>query len=137
VSPAAIGGGTPAADVYDDPSAPPTVEPPSWRGARHLAPNGKSPVLHTGTVHLLPVGLPSDFMKATPPMKLEDLRPNAAVSGILPDTLDTLVSTQCFRSEALELTYKTPAGVVVNELLSCHDERSWSAELLARAGEPS
>ena len=55
-------------------------------------------------------------------MKLEDLQPNAAVRGILPDCLVTVVSVQWFGSEALELTYKTPAGKVANELLYRHDE---------------
>ena len=50
--------------------------------------------------------------------RLEDLKPNAALRGILPDTLVTVVSVQWFGSEALELTYKTPAGKVANELLS-------------------
>jgi SNF2 family DNA or RNA helicase len=54
--------------------------------------------------------------------RLEDLRPNAAVRGILPDALVTVVSVQWFGSEALELTYKTPAGRVANELLYRHDE---------------
>jgi SNF2 family DNA or RNA helicase len=54
--------------------------------------------------------------------KLEELRPNAAVRGILPDSLVTVVSAQWFGSEALELTYKTPAGRVANELLYRHDE---------------
>src|SRR5260370_30228030 len=54
--------------------------------------------------------------------KLEQLRPNAAVRGILPDALVTVVSVQWFGSEALELTYKTPAGKVANELLYRHDE---------------
>jgi hypothetical protein len=44
--------------------------------------------------------------------RLEDLQPNAAVRGILPDALATVVSVQWFGSEALELTYKTPAGRV-------------------------
>jgi hypothetical protein len=55
-------------------------------------------------------------------MKLEDLQPNAAVRGILPDALVSVVSVQWFGSEALELTYKTPAGKVANELLYRHDE---------------
>src|SRR5512142_1038383 len=55
-------------------------------------------------------------------MKLEDLQPNAAVRGILPDALVTVVSVQWFGSEALELTYKTPTGKVANELLYRHDE---------------
>ena len=49
--------------------------------------------------------------------KLEDLRPNASVQGILPNCLVTVVSTQWFGSEALELTYKDPGGKVANELL--------------------
>ena len=55
-------------------------------------------------------------------IKLEQLQPNAAVRGILPDALVTVVSVQWFGSEALELTYKTPAGKVANELLYRHDE---------------
>jgi SNF2 family DNA or RNA helicase len=54
--------------------------------------------------------------------KLEELKPNAAVRGILPDALVTVVSVQWFGSEALELTYKTPAGKAANELLYRHDE---------------
>src|SRR3984885_5680632 len=55
-------------------------------------------------------------------MKLEQLQPNAAVRGILPDALVTVVSVQWFGSEALELTYKTTLGKVANELLYRHDE---------------
>ena len=55
-------------------------------------------------------------------MRLEDLQPNAAVRGILPDALATVISVQWFGSEALELTYKTPAGKVANELLYRQDE---------------
>ncbi|HEY0282075.1 MAG TPA: SNF2-related protein, partial [Rhizomicrobium sp.] len=54
--------------------------------------------------------------------KLEDLQPNAAVRGILPDSLITVVSAQWFGSEACELTYKDPAGRVANTLLYRHDE---------------
>jgi hypothetical protein len=54
--------------------------------------------------------------------KLERLTPNAAVRGILPDGLVTVVSVQWFGSEALELTYKSPDGKVANELLYRHDE---------------
>src|SRR6266480_6208550 len=54
--------------------------------------------------------------------KLEDLQPSAAVRGILPDALVTVVSVQWFGSEALELTYKTPDGKVANQLLYRHDE---------------
>src|SRR5450756_2766414 len=54
--------------------------------------------------------------------QLEQLKPNAALRGILPDTLVTVVSVQWFGSEALELTYKTATGKVANELLYRHDE---------------
>lgn len=55
-------------------------------------------------------------------MQLEDLKPNASVLGIIPNSQVTVVSVQWFGSEALELTYKTPAGKVANELLYRHDE---------------
>ncbi len=54
--------------------------------------------------------------------RLEDLQPNASIRGILPDCLVGVVSVQWFGTEALELTYKTPAGKVANELLYRHDE---------------
>jgi SNF2 family DNA or RNA helicase len=54
--------------------------------------------------------------------KLEQIQPNAALRGILPDELVTVVSTQWFGTEALELTYKTATGRVANELLYRHDE---------------
>lgn len=54
--------------------------------------------------------------------QLEQLQPNAALRGILPDVLVTVVSVQWFGSEALELTYKTATGKVANELLYRHDE---------------
>lgn len=55
-------------------------------------------------------------------IKLEDLQPKAAVRGIIPDALAAVVSVQWFGTDALELTYKTPAGKVANELLYRHDE---------------
>ena len=55
-------------------------------------------------------------------MRLEDLQPRCAVRGVHPDGLVTVVSVQWFGSEALELTYKTQAGTVANELLYRHDE---------------
>ena len=54
--------------------------------------------------------------------RLEDLRANAAAKGILPDALVTVVNTQWFGFDALELTYKTAAGKDANELLYRHDE---------------
>jgi SNF2 family DNA or RNA helicase len=53
---------------------------------------------------------------------LEELKPNAAVRGILPQGLATVVSTQWFGSAALELTYKSYDGKVANELLYRDDE---------------
>ena len=55
-------------------------------------------------------------------IRLEDLEPNAAIRGLLPGCLVTVVSVQWFGAEALELTYKTPAGKVANELLYRSDE---------------
>src|SRR3972149_4087804 len=55
-------------------------------------------------------------------IKLDDLQPNATIRGILPDTLVTVISVQCFGSEALELTYKDPSGRVANQRLYRHDE---------------
>jgi hypothetical protein len=37
--------------------------------------------------------------------RLEDLRPNAAVRGILPDAQVSVVTTHWFGSDALELSY--------------------------------
>jgi SNF2 family DNA or RNA helicase len=54
--------------------------------------------------------------------QLEDLKPNTAVRGILPNGLVTVVNVQWHGSAALELTYKTPEGRVANELLYRHDE---------------
>ena len=54
--------------------------------------------------------------------RLDELLPNSAVRGILPDCMVTVVSVQWFGSEALELTYKSPTGKVANELLYRHDE---------------
>jgi SNF2 family DNA or RNA helicase len=54
--------------------------------------------------------------------RLEDLTPNAAIRGILPDQIVTVVNTQWFGSEALELTYKGPSGKVANEVLYRDDE---------------
>lgn len=54
--------------------------------------------------------------------KLEELTVGAAIRGILPDVVVTVVSVAWYGSEAVELTYKTPAGKVANELLYRHDE---------------
>jgi SNF2 family DNA or RNA helicase len=54
--------------------------------------------------------------------RLEDLQQGAAVRGILPDCLVAVINAKWFGSEALELTYKDPAGKLGNELLYRHDE---------------
>jgi SNF2 family DNA or RNA helicase len=54
--------------------------------------------------------------------KLEELRPNTILKGILPDCLVAVVSVQWFGSEALELTFKDPSGRLANQLLYRHDE---------------
>src|SRR5271165_6106597 len=64
-------------------------------------------------------------------MTLEELQPTAAVRGILPDQVVTVVSVQWFGSEALELTYKGPSGRVANELLYRHDDNGSPAMLTA------
>ena len=53
---------------------------------------------------------------------LEDLKPAACIRGVLPTALVTVVNVQWYGSEAVELTYKDPAGKVANELLYRHDE---------------
>ena len=55
-------------------------------------------------------------------MKLENLQANAAVRGVLADGLVAAVNVQWYGSEALGLTYKTPAGKAANELLYRDDE---------------
>jgi SNF2 family DNA or RNA helicase len=54
--------------------------------------------------------------------RLEDLQPNTAIRGILPDCTVTLVNVQWFGSEAVEITYKDPAGKVGNQLLYRENE---------------
>ena len=55
-------------------------------------------------------------------MQLEDLKIQSVVRGLLPDGLATVVSVQWFGNTAIEITYKTPAGAVANELLYRSDE---------------
>src|SRR4051794_30831416 len=54
--------------------------------------------------------------------QLEDLKLGAAVAGILPNRLVSVVSVHWHGSSAVELTYKGPDGKVGNELLYRHDE---------------
>ena len=54
--------------------------------------------------------------------RLEDLQPNAAVRGIVPSSLVTVVSVQWHGTEALEITFKEPSGRVDHQLLFRGDE---------------
>ena len=55
-------------------------------------------------------------------MKLEDLQPDAAVRGILPDAVVSVVSVEWHGSDALTLVYRGPSGRVADEILYRHDE---------------
>jgi SNF2 family DNA or RNA helicase len=55
-------------------------------------------------------------------VRLEDLQPNVVLRGVLPDASVVVSAVQWFGSEALELTYKDPAGKVANMLLYRDDE---------------
>jgi superfamily II DNA or RNA helicase len=53
---------------------------------------------------------------------LEELTPGTSVRGLLPDSQVLVVQATWFGSDALELTFKTNAGRVDNQLLYRHDE---------------
>lgn len=55
-------------------------------------------------------------------MKLEELKPDAAVRGVLPDAAVTVVAVDWHGDEALTLTYRTPEGRRAEELLFRGDE---------------
>jgi hypothetical protein len=66
--------------------------------------------------------------------RLEDLQSTAAVRGILPEQVVTVVSVQWFGSEALELTYKGPSGRVPTSCsiaMTNRASRSWSTDARA------
>ena len=60
--------------------------------------------------------------RAPPPLKLEDLQPDATVRGILPDALATVVSVEWHGSDAVTLVYRGPDGHVGDEILYRNDE---------------
>ena len=66
-------------------------------------------------------------------MTLEDLQPDAAVRGILPDALVTVVSVVWHGSDALTLVYRAPDGRVADEVLYRHDEPRLA---IAESGRP-
>ena len=66
-------------------------------------------------------------------IRLEDLQPSAAVRGVVPDAVVSVVSVKWYGSSALELTYKTPEGKLGNEILYRDDEPRLE---IAEAGRP-
>ena len=56
--------------------------------------------------------------------KLEELKSNAAVRGIIPDGLVTVISVQWYGSDAIELTYKDGHGKTGQQLLYRDQEPS-------------
>jgi len=64
---------------------------------------------------------------------LEDLRPNAAVRGILPDCLVTVVQVSWNGTDSVSLTYKDPSGRLGDEILYRSDEARLS---IAEQGRP-
>lgn len=57
---------------------------------------------------------------------LDDLKPNVAVRGILPDCQVTVVNVLWFGRDALELTYKDPSGRLGSRILYRQDEAQLS-----------
>jgi hypothetical protein len=55
-------------------------------------------------------------------VRLEDLLPNAAVSGVVGDCLATVVRVQWYGSDVVALDYKTPEGTSSSVLLYREDE---------------
>lgn len=55
-------------------------------------------------------------------LKLEDIKPNSSIRGILPDCLVTTVSVQWYGSDALEIVYRDPAGHIDSEIIYRSDE---------------
>ena len=66
-------------------------------------------------------------------MKLEDLKPNATVQGVLPNSLVTVISVKWLGTEGLEVTYKTPTGKLDQDLFFRDDE---SRLELVEVGQP-
>src|SRR4051795_13659304 len=65
--------------------------------------------------------------------RLEDLTRGAAVKGILPDSLVTVVDVKWIGTVAVELTYKAPSGTLGSELLYRDREPTLA---IAVAGQP-
>ena len=54
--------------------------------------------------------------------KLEEIKANVSIAGILPDSLVTIVNIQWFGTDAVEIIYKSPTGKVDREILYRSDE---------------
>jgi SNF2 family DNA or RNA helicase len=55
-------------------------------------------------------------------LRLEDIQPGAAIRGVTPSGLATVVNVQWHGSDVIELTYKDNEGRLANELLFRHDD---------------
>ena len=53
---------------------------------------------------------------------LEDIQPNTAIRGVIPDALVTVANVTWHGTDSLELIYKDPSGAIGTELLFRHDE---------------
>ena len=49
--------------------------------------------------------------------KLEDLKPNAIVAGILPGNAVSIVAVKWFGTDVIEITHKSPTGKIAAEIL--------------------
>ncbi|WP_369424491.1 SNF2-related protein, partial [Methanothrix sp.] len=56
-------------------------------------------------------------------MRLEDIRPNISLRGVLPDSTVTVVSVRWHGPNALSVIYRTPSGRVAEEILYRDDEQ--------------
>lgn len=66
-------------------------------------------------------------------LKLEDIKKNAAISGIEPGKVVRIVTTESVGDNALTVYYKTPEGTLLERMLFRSDENNLS---LAEAGRP-
>jgi len=66
-------------------------------------------------------------------LKLEQIRPEAVIQGLLPRSVVTVVNVEWHGSDALTLVYRGPDGRIADELLYRDDE---SRLELVEAGRP-
>ena len=66
-------------------------------------------------------------------MRLEDLKPNTVVEGILPNSSVTVERVQWYGSTALKLIYRTPEGTLSDEIIYRNDEQRLR---IVEAGRP-